>query len=70
VAERAQAAKASRAKNPVLRAALQSTLSEEEVERDWPVAAMGVANLVNYGNAPAGGQVYDSNWLATNTTAR
>jgi hypothetical protein len=27
-------------------------------------------SFVNYAAAPAGGQVYDANWLATNTTVR
>lgn len=41
-------------------------------EKDAPMQmqAAGIANLVNYAAAPSGGQVYDSHWLASNTTAR
>jgi len=42
---------------------------QEKAEDAWP-AQMRAMGLVNYASAPAGGQTYDANWLATNTTAR
>lgn len=53
--------------NPILRAAMQA-VEEKQDWRDLP--AIGAASLVNYASAPVGGQTYDANWLASNTTAR
>ena len=50
----------------VLQARMRSDKFDDEHEK-WPSAA-GIASLVNYASAPMGGQTYDANWLATNTT--
>lgn len=53
-----------KARNP-----LRELQEMQEKAEDWPqqVRALG---LVNYAAAPAGGQVYDANWVTSNTTAR
>jgi hypothetical protein len=38
--------------------------------REAPLPILRAQSFVNYAAAPAGGAVYDSNWLASNTTAR
>lgn len=56
-------------RDPVLRAAMQE-LTHDRAKQGWhDLPAIG-ASLVNYAAAPVGGQVYDSNWLASNTGAR
>ena len=66
------AVKAAARKNPILRAAMQA-VEHDRGKQDCPdlssIQSVG-ASLVNYAAAPLGGQTYDSNWLATNTTAR
>ena len=41
---------------------------EALMRRDVEKPALFPQSVVNYAAAPAGGQVYDSNWVASNTT--
>lgn len=71
-AEQEAAENAARVKvaRPVLKAQgspLRDLQRLQEMADDKPLIA---ASLVNYASAPVGGAVYDSNWLASNTTAR
>lgn len=57
-----------RRKNPVVKAARSPLRALQEMADELPV--LQAQSFVNYASAPAGGQTYDANWLATNTAVR
>ena len=55
-------------RKPVVKAARSPLRALQDMADELPT--LRAQSFVNYAAAPAGGQVYDANWLATNTTVR